>query len=356
MSAIEVPQSSTDVSDFSGYGDIATQGRLLNPFSNQAARHSFWTEAGTDIHPGDDVAAKAGLDFGVKVTGPLTVNFGGETLIVPDRRAVIATDDHPKYGKFQVLGDVGAIYTGVNYGELAETAEAIRDQVDGASIVSAGLLRERRQAFAVVTLPNIAVVHAGDELAVSMLLRSSMDGSVAFRGDAIVERLACTNMLSTGQAAGLRKMGWTLRHTTSITSRLDMVRKAVSKTLAYVDDFTAMARRMAAVEVELAEADAILADLIPDVENNGQRGAIQRQERVTAERAAIRSNWLHSETIADDIRRTRWGLLNGITEHFEHGRELRSDRRVPRREQRFHNVLDGPTARLREQAFRRLSA
>jgi phage/plasmid-like protein (TIGR03299 family) len=350
MSATETTQGSTDVSTFEGYGDIARQGRLLNPFNSDNGRHSFWTDAGTDIHPGDDIAAKSGMDFEVAVTGPLTVSYEGQSLIVPDRRAVIAKDN------LQVLGDVGAIYTGVDYRELADTAKAIENEVDGASVVSAGLLRERKQAFAVVTLPNIAVVHAGDELAVSMLLRSSMDGSVAFRGDAIVERLACTNMLSTGQAAGLAKMGWTLRHTTSITDRIGMVRKAVSKTLAYVGDFTAMARRMAAVDVTLAEADALIAELIPDVKNEGQRGAIQRQERVTAERAAIRSNWLFSDTIADDIRRTRWGLLNGITEHFEHGRDLRSDRRVPLREQRFHNVLDGPTARLREQAFRRLSA
>lgn len=314
-------------------------------------RQAPWYGAGYEMKDGDqvitgtklataDVAKRAHLDWTAKLVEPITVEHTGQTLVVPGRAAVVREDTNA------VLGDVGRTFSVFQHESMLEFGASLVDQAE-AEWVMAGPLRGGRQAFAALRLPEEVTI-VGDTHSNHIVLLNAHDGSAAFKAMVWSLRHACSNQVSAAVRGA--KQQWSIRHVGTLDSRIEEAREALTLTVNYIEEFKTIAERLAVIDFEVSEAEDLLKVVIPDA--TSERG----QVTIDSQRAAVKENWLRSETIPEDWRKTRWGFYNGLTEWAEHVRTLRSDRRGNSNERRFlSNVDQGPVAQLRERAFRSLA-
>ncbi len=161
-------------------------------------------------------------------------------------------------------------------------------------------------------------------------------------------RVVCKNTFD-GALAG-KGAEVKLRHTATLESRFQEATKVLELTSGAQAEFQANAKKLAETEMELAEFEAMVAELIP-------MPAAKGKDKAEGMRAALKSNWLHSTTIADGVRGTRWGALNAVTEWAEWIREEKSDKRTDPGEKRFLSALGqgGTVAGIRDKAVRLLT-
>lgn len=321
--------------------------------TTRSERQAPWYGAGYDMKDDDgntiitgtklatsEVAQRAHLDWKAKLVEPITVEHDGKRLLVPGRAAVVRTDTSA------VLGDVGRTFSVFQHESMLEFGASLVDQAE-AEWVMAGPLRGGKQAFAALRLPEeVSIV--GDPHSNHIVLLNAHDGSAKFKAMVWSLRHACGNQVAAAVHGALQQ--WGIRHVGDLHDRVEEAREALTLTVSYVEEFKSIAERLAVIDFEVSEAEDLLKVVIPDA--TSPRG----QVAIDSQRAAVKENWLRSETIPEDWRKTRWGFYNGLTEWAEHKRTLRSDRRGNSNERRFlSNVDQGPVAQLRERTFRSLA-
>src|SRR5699024_2486392 len=154
------------------------------------------------------------------------------TLAVPDAYATVRT--HPETGRPDVLGVVGARYQPFPNEQLTGTLDAIVDE-SGAHYETAGSLRQGREVFVTIPLPQTMTVPGTDELDLYSAALNSHDGSTAMRLLVSPVRIVCANT----QAAALRgaRSVYAIRHTSGARGRIAEARAALGLTFTYLDSF-----------------------------------------------------------------------------------------------------------------------
>src|SRR5688572_29894447 len=137
--------------------------------------------------PVEDVLRRL-FDFEVWETPLYVLGDSGYTEI-PNRKAMITSDNG------DVLGIFKSGYTGHQYKEwLLENVATILD--DDLGIGSAGLLRNRAQAWVSVEVPETISTPEGVEFRPNLLACTSFDGSLATTYKRAVGIVVCDNTLS----------------------------------------------------------------------------------------------------------------------------------------------------------------
>lgn len=294
-----------------------------------STRQLPWVKLGTVIDepmtPADAIS-RAGLDWTVDKQ-PLFARIAGKMTEVKDRFAIVRSDDH------KILGTVGSHYETYQNVEAFDFLTGLVDDPDSAVIEAVGSARSGRQVFMVVRFPGMLDdVLEGDEHELYAVVRTGHDGTKAVQVLVMPLRGKCMNMLGLHSFGKDAPQRWSLQHVSTLQERMAEARHTLAMVDTYSDEYTMMAKRLAAVDVEEAELRTILEHALPARPKTSEviDGILERFET--------------SPTIDDRFRRTGWGAVNAVTEHMDWGRARMTD------EGRFHSALDGTSARVRNRA------
>lgn len=233
----------------------------------------------------------------------------GRAIAFPDRVGLVRSDTA------RGLAVVGTQYTPVQNDELLDFAfKLVEASKQDAIVETAGSLFGGRRVWALVRIPKDIRIGGKDPVQQRILVANGHDGVLAFHARAVATRVVCANTLN----AALREAAdeFKLKHTESITSRLQQAREAMNLTFAYYGDFAKLMERLTEKRVTDARFEKIVAELLPippSREDDWRRE--QERERVARQRLALLGVYRDSPTVD---RGTAYGAYNAVTEWIDH--------------------------------------
>jgi phage/plasmid-like protein (TIGR03299 family) len=194
----------------------------------------------------------------IRTNNPVT----GRTMVIPNRKAMV-TDDTG-----DVLGIFKEGYQGHSYKEwLINNVSTIIDD-SNLAIGSAGLLKNRGQAWVTVEMPETISGIAGIDFRPTLLACTSFDGSLATTYKRVVQVIVCDNTLSAGLSE--KDQTYKLKHSKYSGMKISNAREALNIVHSMAEDFAAELQKLTEWEVSEKQFDTLLNTLVPvpeDVEN-----------------------------------------------------------------------------------------
>ncbi|MFE6611993.1 DUF932 domain-containing protein [Amycolatopsis sp. NPDC057786] len=242
---------------------------------------------------------------------------------VPNKQAITASDTG------DVLGIFADGYTVHQYQEwLLDKVGTILD--DGLSIGSAGLLRDRRQAWVSVEVPENITTPEGVEFRPNLVACTSHDGSLATTYKRTVTNVVCDNTM----AAGLREYGqqFKVKHSKNGKFRIVEARDALAMVHTVAEEFAAEVKALCETTVTDQAWRAFLDAHTPVPEEKGRA-----RTTATNERAALTRLW-NSDNRVSPWRGTAWGVVQAINTYTHHEAIVRN---ASRAERNMSRAVDG---------------
>lgn len=221
-----------------------------------------------DAIPVDDVLRRL-FNFEVWETPLYTLGDSGY-LEIPDRKAMVTSDNG------DVLGIFKSGYQGHQYKEwLLDNVSQILD--DDLGIGSAGLLKNRAQAWVSVEVPESISTPEGVEFRPNLIACTSFDGSLATTLKRANQIVVCDNTLS----AALGEAGQTLKvkHSRYSGMKITSAREALAIVHTMADDFSAEVAHLCSWKVSESAFDRMLDLVIPLPEEKGRSMTIAENKR-----------------------------------------------------------------------------
>jgi phage/plasmid-like protein (TIGR03299 family) len=267
------------------------------------------------------------LEFPVYV--PESLEKGATFVPIPGRKAMVASDNG------DVLGIFKDGYTGHGYKEwLLENVSSILD--DDLQIGSAGLLRNRAQAWVSVEVPENFTTPEGVEYRPHLLAATSFDGSLATSYGRKVTLVVCDNTRDIALAE--QGQSFKLRHSKYSNLKLGDARKALEIVHSMADDFADEVARLTSYKIEDAHFQRILDALIPVPEDEGRGQTVALKKR-----GEIISLYKNDDRVAP-WKGTAFGVAQAFNTHAQHIAQVRKG--TPRVIRNMENVVKGKFAQV----------
>lgn len=181
---------------------------------------------------------------------------------IPGRKAMVASDNG------DVLGIFKDGYQGHQYREwLLENVATILD--DDLGIGSAGLLRNRAQAWVSVEVPETITTPEGVEFRPNLIACTSFDGSLSTTYKRAVGIVVCDNTLA--GALGEKGQQLKIKHSRYSTLRIKDAREALAIVHTMADDFAERVTQLCNTEVDRNAFQRVLDLVIPLPEPGTQK-------------------------------------------------------------------------------------
>lgn len=275
--------------------------------------------------PIDDVLRRL-FNFEV-VSQPLYIQTPHGLTQVDDRQAMV-TDD-----TYEVLGVFKDGYRGHSYKTwLLDNVSNILD--DNLSIGSAGLLKNRGQAWVSVEVPDSIVTPEGVEFRPNLVACTSFDGSLATTYKRTVTNVVCDNTLQIGLMGSDQK--FKLKHTKYSHLKLDDARQALEIVYGIADDFAAEVKRLCEIDVTDKQFGQVM-DIevnLPEEEGRGRTVAEKK-------RAQLVNMW-YSDARVTPWKNTAYGVVQAFNTWEHHSKGVRKG--LHRGQKNMAAALDGTTA------------
>lgn len=272
-----------------------------------------------------EAAAATGLNFEViKATLSWDSDEIGMAGVIDDRRAIIRKDNGA------CLGIMANTYNVLQYGEAFDFMDVVNP-----TYVAAGCLKRGKQGFMVVKTPETINVLGGDDPHdLYLILRTSHDGSRAVEVTVQPLRNRCMNQLTLPSFSRGVPYRWSVKHTTTMRTKLTDAHLALERMGAYAREFEATAEKFANFDISDDVAINVLKSVLPDKP--------RRDDQIQT----IVNNWHTSSFVG--FAGTSWGMLNAVSEYYEWGRTGGSA------ESRFIGALQGPSIKVTGAVAQRL--
>lgn len=277
-----------------------------------------------------ELLQEAGLDWDVAVRPLWTKNSKGEFKQHRNAREVYIVDDDETSlgvvkGKYQPFSNRDAFAFGDKLVEDGiATWETAGQQYGGARV------------FMTMKFSEGISVLDDDQIDLFLFFRTSHDGTTGVSADVVPFRAFCLNQ--TQLALQTARHRWTVMHSTSITDRLEEARKSLLLTNDYAAELAKDLEKLARTEINMDKAKAIIDKVI-------EKKRSRRDEVITD----ILATYEHSATVAP-YRGTAYGLLNGVTEYYDH---LKTQRTA---HARLESIMSSEGAKVRNAVHQKLLA
>jgi phage/plasmid-like protein (TIGR03299 family) len=219
-----------------------------------------------------------------------------------------------------VLATVGARYKVLQNESLFDFGDNLLD--GGGYWESAGSVRNGRTVFGSLRLPQADILIDGkgiaDKTEMYLLVTTSHDGSSAVQALVTPVRVVCSNTLN--MALRGNKQSFKIRHTQTISGRMEQAREALGITFAYADAFQQEAQAMFESEITKAQFDSLVSTLYPMPEKGSAPVAFTKHANKID---LIQEIYLSDKQ--DGIRGTAWGAYNALTERIDWFRGIRNN-------------------------------
>ena len=286
-----------------------------------------------------EAAKQGGLDFTVSArnvyftcdTLPEDKDMDGNIMpaadnIAPDclrrmsNRKIIVRDD-----TLMPLSIVSADYPILQYHEAFDFMDGAVSG-EGARYVAAGALKDGKQGFIVMRLPEhmqVDILDGGDPHEMFAVLRTSMDLTKAVEVMMMPLRGLCMNQLTLTSFAANVPHKWSARHTSTMQSKLADMKSSLGKAEAYAKRYAELAKRLAAIKVSDEKARYVLSHVVP-------KHTQKKDETIQL----IIDKWNTSPYVG--WNGTGWGLVNAVSEWLDW-------RKAGTSESKFLNAVQGVT-------------
>lgn len=250
----------------------------------------------------EDVLHASELDFTVSLRDIQFAATQGDAatawLPAASRKAVVRDDT----GEF--FDVVSADYGVYQYGE----AFSFLNHLESRQFVAAGPLKDARQAFMVIKLPDLDdfTVAGDDRHELNVVIRTSHDRSRAVEVFTMPLRVVCTNQLPIRPLTGGVTNRWAVHHIGNVSEKMHDAAVLVDNVRAYVEDFKLVAERLADTHLGTEDASFVLQRVL--------RNSPTKDDVVEH----IIALWQNADTVG--FHGTGWGLTNAVSDYFEHGR------------------------------------
>jgi phage/plasmid-like protein (TIGR03299 family) len=290
--------------------------------------------------PQDDVLRRL-FDFEVVEQPIYLANFAddAEVTMIPGRKAMVTSDTN------EVLGIFKDGYQGHSYREwLLENVSAILD--DDLKIGSAGLLRNRGQAWVSVEMEDNFTTPEGVEFRPYLLASTSFDGSAATSYGRKVTLVVCDNTREVALAE--QGQSFKLRHSKYSHLKLNDARKALEIVHGMADDFAAEVAALTSYKVEDAHFKRIMDALVPLPKDEGRGLTV-----ATKKRDEIITLYRKDERVTPWTG-TAFGVAQAFNTHAQHVAQVRKG--TPRVIRNMENVVKGKFAQSDAQVLEAIFA
>jgi phage/plasmid-like protein (TIGR03299 family) len=313
------------------------------------AREVPWHGIGTKVEglqTSAEALKAAGLDWTVH-QAPLTyapIRTPGDLVQVqyPGRVANYRSSDGA------ALGIVGDGYQIVQNAEAFEWADSLVDSGE-AKYETAGALFGGRRVWLMMELPEgISVPGDDGEIKPYILVTNGHDGGTSLQGSVTMVRTVCANTWTLAIASAIRT--FKIRHSGSIDGKLAAARQALGVTFSYSQEFAIAAQALVESPITDKLAEKVLERVFPLPAR-----AQKNPDRVDLEQFGQVLNVYRNSPNLQNIRGTKWGVLQAVGEFLDHETEYRG-RVFDAAEVRMDSILyDGPAAAKKQQAFKLLT-
>ena len=283
------------------YGDMASFASLREP---------AWHGLGTI------------LDSEVTTTEMLSVahlagwNVRLEDIVLPGRSnknyfATVRTN--PFDGGEDVLGVVGERYNVLQNEDLFAFGDNI---LDGARWETAGSIKSGSVVFGSLALERESIIDkngVGDRVNTYLLVHTSHDGSLAIQASITPVRVVCQNTLNMAVGAKGKgaKQSFRIRHTQTVSGKVQAAREALGLAHKYMDEFDKQAAALFAKPVEGDLFFEIIKAAYPQPETDTKGAATKWQNKVDT----LFDIWQGPTNVG--IQKTAWGAYNALTERID---------------------------------------
>lgn len=289
----------------------------------------------------------AGMDYEVSLENVQAVTESGLVIPADKSRAVVRpTADGPK-----VIGMVGTRFTPIQNHDAFSIAQELTGDF-GAEIDGLADFRHGGASIMSLKMPASMTLHTddGQEDVTDMylLVKNAQDGSGALSFMLTPVRVDCTNVLPF--AAKSAKAVWKVSHTPNADERHSLARQAIRETLGLVAEMEVAAQAMVntpMVDAEFAKIVAGMWAVKPDAEGK----VAERRRAIQADVVAL---YKTSPTL-DNVRGTRWGGYNALTEYLDHFRTVKGNGEKAQQIARAEGQIDGPNLRVKTNLFRQFA-
>jgi phage/plasmid-like protein (TIGR03299 family) len=281
------------------YGDMASFASLREP-----AWHGLGTILESEVTTAEmlEVAHLAGW------------NVRLEDVALPGRshkNYFAVTRTNPFDGDADVLGVVGERYKVLQNEELFSFAD---NMLDGGRWETAGSIKNGTVVFGSLALDREVVLDesgVGDKINTYLLVHTSHDGSLAVQASVTPVRVVCQNTLN--YALSGVKQSYKIRHTQTVTGKVQAAREALGLANAYVDEFEKEAQALIQKEITADTFFDIIKAAYPEPDKDVKGSLTKWTNKVD-------TLWdiYQGDTVAQaGIMNTAWGAYNTLTERLD---------------------------------------
>ena len=256
-----------------------------------------------DVLTAQDALVTAGLDWVVKLE-PVYFQTQQESIKnIANKFAVVRETDESCYGI------VGNRYTPVQNLDAFNFMDTLVDSGD-AKYETAGSLNGGATTFIQMRLNT--VLDIDDDVIPYMLLTNSHDGSGALKIIMTPVRVVCSNTLRMALSSRTPNQ-ISLRHTKSISSKIDEARNILGLTELFYDSFSETVNQLINTEIDKRVFDELMNKMFPLPEyDKDDTTKIRQYNNVDKIRNTIRVNWIAEK---DNGVNNGWGLLNAYNSY-----------------------------------------
>jgi phage/plasmid-like protein (TIGR03299 family) len=223
------------------------------------------------------------------------------------------------------LAVVSPTFVTVSNNEMYDIAEVIEGNDPGAvQYETGGTLFGGKKVWLMIRLTEPIVI-TGDprgETIPYFAIQNSHDGSGAFRGQAILDRIVCAN---TAQAADLmsESMGTEFKfsHTKNVQGRIDEAKKALAGWRASVARYKELSEEMVKETITVHQREIFVEDFIPMPMTHTASDRVM--DNVQTARQTLRK--ILAGPTCEDIGLTTYGLVQASIEYVNHYRKAQSN-------------------------------
>lgn len=271
------------------------------------------------------------------VETPLYVrDITGEFVVVPERKAIVASDT------CDVLGVFKSGYLPHQYDAwLVDNVSNILD--DDLAISSAGLLKNRAQAWVEISVPENIKTSSGVEFRPNLLACTSFDGSLATTYKRTVQLTVCDNTM----AAALGETGQTfkVRHTAGSRVQLANAREALEVVYDTADEFSAFVDSLTAKTISGNQWASVLDKVLGPVDADSSTRAKNIRDEINA--------MYQYDSRVKPWTGTAFGALQAFNTYRHHGQAVRN---ASKAERNMSNAITGQTEKADNEVLAALAS
>lgn len=246
------------------------------------------------------------------------------------------------------LGTVGSRFVPIQNDEEAKFASEIVDTGE-ANFITGGALGHGNIVWYCLELPKEILIGGMSSETTKLYLSvvNRHDGKGAFKAIVSPTKIECQNTMT--MAFRTARSSFSIRHTANAELRMQQAREALQVSYAYADEFE---KEMNALLNEAASKKTLVST-VEDIWGERPEDKGRSQSRWDNRVEEIEWVWANSPNIVDDVKNTRYGVLNAFTEWGQWGRNFRGTGGDPVKQdaRRVQEVLMGSTARINQSAY-----